>query len=167
MSIKRKLPLLFSLLVFLILLLNNTFQYVRSKNQLLDYNEKQIALITKEVSFQVENTTQGILYVEDIIARELRTASVAIAKELPPDYHDVTNEQLVKLAEELGVSHITLLAKTNDDIIGVRSSDPDEINMSTKDWGYWYDAFQQLFTLTPYLLKRVCLYPIIGPVQLR
>lgn len=168
MSIKRKLPLLFSLLVFLILLLNNTFQYIRSKNQLLVYNEKQIALITKEVSFQMENTTQGSLYVEDIIARELRTASIAISKELPPDYHDVTNEQLIDLAKELGVSHITLLAKTNDDIIGVRSSDPKEINMSTKDWGYWYDAFQQLFTLTPVSVEKGLALPNYwsGPIEI-
>ncbi|MGX6446017.1 putative bifunctional diguanylate cyclase/phosphodiesterase [Neobacillus sp. K501] len=168
MSIKKKLPLLFTLSVFLILLLNNTFQYVRSKSQLLDYNEKQVALITKEVSFQVENTTQATLYVEDILARELRIASVAIANELPPDYHDVTNEQLMQLAKDLGVSHITLLAKTNDDIIGVRSSDPDEINMSTKDWGYWYDAFHQLFDLKPTTVKEGLSLPNYwsGPIEI-
>lgn len=168
MSIKRKLPLLFTLSVFLILLLNNTFQYVRSKSQLLDYNEKQVALITKEVSFQVENTTQATLYVEDILARELRIASVAIANELPPDYHDVTNEQLKTLAKDLGVSHITLLAKTNDDIIGVRSSDLDEINMSTKDWGYWYEAFLQLFDLKPTTVKEGLSLPNYwsGPIEI-
>lgn len=147
MSIKKKLPLLFCLLVFFILLANNTFHYLRSKEQLLSYNQKEIAMITKEVSFQVENTRRGSLYVEDLLARELRTASIAILKDLPPDYHDVSNEHLKLLAEKVGVSHITLLAKTNDDIIGVKSSDPVEINMSTKEWGYWYDAFIQLLAL--------------------
>nr|WP_263325152.1 EAL domain-containing protein [Neobacillus sp. Marseille-Q6967] len=168
MSIKRKLPLIFTVLVFLILLLNNVFQYIRSKNQLLDYNEQQISLITKEVSFQVENSTGGALYVEDLLARELRTASLAIVKELPADYHDVTNEQLVALAEELGVSHITLLAETDDDIIGVKSSDPEEIDMSTKEWGYWYDAFKQLFALKPVKVEEGLSLPNYwsGPIEI-
>ncbi|GAA3324323.1 hypothetical protein GCM10020331_051730 [Ectobacillus funiculus] len=75
---------------------------------------------------------EGSLYVENIIGRELRTASIAINKSLPSKYEDVTNEQLKALADELMISHITLLARTQDDIIGVKSSDPHEINMSTK-----------------------------------
>jgi hypothetical protein len=62
-------------------------------------------------------------------------ASLAIKHALPANYQDITNEQLTKLAQEVRVSHITLLAKTDDDIIGVKSSDPKEINMSTKGWG--------------------------------
>ncbi|WP_235714646.1 EAL domain-containing protein [Neobacillus dielmonensis] len=106
-------------------------------------------MIVKEVSFQVENTRNGALFVENILARDLRTASIAIQHFLPADYHDVSNAQLKQLAKETGVSHITLLAKTENDIIGVKSSDPEEINMGTKGWGYWYNAFQQLFQLTP------------------
>jgi diguanylate cyclase len=168
MSIKRKLPLIFCLLVFFILLSNNAFHYIRSKNQLLSNNERQIELITKEVSFQVENTRRGSLYVEDILARELRTASLAILSKLPPDYGDITNDQLVKLAKEVGVSHITLLTKTNDDIIGIKSSDPDEINMSTRDWGYWYDAFEQLFSLEPVTVEKGLTLPNYwsGPIEI-
>lgn len=154
MSIKKKIPIIFIILVFLILFSNNAFQYLHSKNQLLSYNEREIALITEEVSYQVENTREGSLYMEDILARELRTASLAIRNELPSDYRDVSNEQLVKLAEEVGVSHITLFAKTNDDIVGVKSSDSHEIDVSTKEWGYWYDAFEQLFSLVPVKVEK-------------
>ncbi|MDQ6600062.1 bifunctional diguanylate cyclase/phosphodiesterase [Bacillus salipaludis] len=167
MSIKKKLPLIFCLIVFIILVANNAFHYIRSKNQLLDYNEKEIAMITKEVSVQVENTKQGSEYVEDILARELRIASIAIRKALPPRYQDVTNEQLKELAKELRVSHITLLAKTKDDVVGVRSSDPKEINMGTKGWGYWYDAYLQLFSLKPVTVKKGLSLPYYwsGPME--
>jgi len=73
---------------------------------------------------------------EDRMAQELRTASIAIQQSLPADYRDVTNDQLKQLAKKLMVSHITLLAPVKGDIIGVKSSDPKEINMSTKEWGY-------------------------------
>ncbi|MBO0962486.1 EAL domain-containing protein [Neobacillus sp. MM2021_6] len=167
MSIKRKIPLLFSLLVFLILLTNNAFHYFRSKNQLLEYNEIVIKMIVKEVSFQVKNTKSSSLYVEDILGKDLRTASLAIKNVLPARYQDITNEQLVSLAKETGVSHITLLAKTSNDIVGVRSSDPHEIGMSTKGWGYWYDAYLQLFSLKPVSVGKGITLPNYwsGPIE--
>lgn len=160
-------PLIFCLLVFLILLTNNTFHYIRSKNQLIANNEREIKMITQEVSFQVENVREGSLYVENLLGRDLRMASLAIKQALPPKYQDITNEQLKKLAQEVRVSHITLLAKTEKDIIGVRSSDPEEINMSTKGWGYWYDAFKQLFDITPVTVGKGLTLPYFwsGPIE--
>ena len=39
------------------------------------------------------------------------------------------------------------MKRAGDDIIGYKSSDPSEINMSTKGWrGYWFTAFDQLLT---------------------
>lgn len=134
---------------------------------MLANNEREIDMITKEVSFQVENIREGSFYVEDILGKDLRMASLAIKHALPANYQDITNEQLKKLAQEIRVSHITLLAKTEDDIIGVKSSDPKEINMSTKDWGYWYAAFQQLFALTPVSVGKGLTLPHFwsGPIE--
>lgn len=167
LSIKKKLPLIFTILVFLILLMNNSLHFFRSKQQLLDYNESQINMITQEVAFQVENAKKGSLYVEDLIGRELRTASIAIQKSLPAKHEDVTNEQLIHLANELMLSHITLLVKTEDDIVGVKSTDPHEINMGTKGWGYWYDAFEQLLALTPVNVEKGLTLPHYwsGPIE--
>ncbi|MGM0878071.1 MAG: putative bifunctional diguanylate cyclase/phosphodiesterase [Bacillota bacterium] len=167
MSIKKKLPLFFMLLVLAILIANNTLHYIRSKNELLKYNEREIALVTQEIAYQVENAKEGSLYVEDMIGRELRTASIAIKKSLPPNYENVKNEELKRLADELMISHITLLIQTDDDIIGIKSSDPHEINMSTKDWGYWYDAFQQLFSLNSVNVEKGLTLPHYwtGPIE--
>lgn len=52
---------------------------------------------------------------------------------------------MIKISDKIGVSYITLLKKVADDIKGVKSSDPKERDMSTKDWGYWFLAFNQLF----------------------
>ncbi|TKC19286.1 EAL domain-containing protein [Robertmurraya kyonggiensis] len=154
MSIKKKLPILFTILVLLILIANNMHHFFRAKNSLLENYDREISLLAQQVSYQVENAKNGSEYVENIVGRELRTASIAIRNSLPTRHEDVTNEQLVELAKELKISHITLLAQTEDDIVGVKSSDPHEIGMSTKEWGYWYDAFQQLFAREPVTVEE-------------
>ncbi|MDG0060806.1 MULTISPECIES: EAL domain-containing protein [Priestia] len=154
MSIKKKLSVFFTLLVLCILLANNTLHYIRSKNRLTEFNQREITLVTEEIAYEVENSKNSASYMEDRMAQELRTASIAIQQSLPADYHDISNDELKRLAEKLMVSHITLLAPVGDDIIGVKSSDPKEINMSTKEWGYWYTSFQQLLSQQPVTTKK-------------
>ncbi|KAA0546097.1 EAL domain-containing protein [Bacillus sp. BGMRC 2118] len=168
MSIKRKISLTFTLLVMIILIISNYLQYIHSKDQLLDSIEREINLVTEEVTFQIENAQNGSLYVENMIARELRTASIAALKSLPPRHEEITNEQLVQIAKELNVSHITLFVKTEDDIVGVKSTDSHEIGLGTKEWDYWYTAFQQLFALEPVTVKEGLTLPHYwsGPIEI-
>lgn len=102
-------------------------------------------LLGQQISESIDSYKLGSKKIEGILGSELRLASLAAKNQLDPDYHKVTNEELKALSEEIGVSHITLFAKQGDDIVGVRSSDPKEVNLSTKKWGYWFTAFQELF----------------------
>lgn len=167
MSIKKKLSVFFTLLVLCILLANNTLHYIRSKNRLIEFNKKEITLVTEEIAYEVENSKNSASYMENRMAQELRTASVAIQDSLPADYHDVSNDQLKRLAKKLMISHITLLAPAGDDIIGVKSSDPKEINMSTKEWGYWYISFRQLLSQQTITTKKGVTLPHFwsGPIE--
>jgi hypothetical protein len=79
-----------------------------------------------------------------MIGVNLRSASIAAKFALNPDIDRVNNSDLVKLRDLLGVDDITLFKKTEHDIVGQKSSDPKEINVSSKDWGFYYTAFQQL-----------------------
>ncbi|MFH0071077.1 PAS domain S-box protein, partial [Peribacillus sp. NPDC056705] len=72
-------------------------------------------------------------------------ASINAAKELDPDIRNITNKQLAELSQEIGVTHISLLVRTLDDVVVARSSAAEEIGLSTKDWGYWHTAFLELF----------------------
>ncbi|WP_144631469.1 EAL domain-containing protein [Priestia megaterium] len=167
MSIKKKLSVFFTLLVLCILLANNTLHYIRSKNRLTEFNQREITLVTEEIAYEVENSKNSASYMEDRMAQELRTASIAIQQSLPADYRDVTNDELKQLAKKLMVSHITLLAPVEGDIIGVKSSDPKEINMSTKEWGYWYTSFQQLLSQQPVTTTKGLTLPHFwsGPIE--
>lgn len=141
--------------------------YIRSKNRLIEFNKKEITLVTEEIAYEVENSKNSASYMENRMAQELRTASIAIQDSLPADYHDVSNDQLKRLAKKLMISHITLLAPAGDDIIGVKSSDPKEINMSTKEWGYWYTSFRQLLSQQTITTKKGVTLPHFwsGPIE--
>ncbi len=147
MSLKKKLSIIFSLVVTAILLLNNTLYYYSTRDLLREDQEKQMTTLAKQLSIAIEHAQYSSLFVEDLIGEKLRVAAIAAQFSLDPNIEKVTNEQLVELSEKIGISYITLLKQEKDDIKGVRSSDPKERDLSTKEWGYWYTAFQQLFEL--------------------
>ncbi|WNS78958.1 EAL domain-containing protein [Domibacillus sp. DTU_2020_1001157_1_SI_ALB_TIR_016] len=145
MSLKKKLSLIFSSIVTFILIFNNILFYYYTRDLLIKDQEKQMEVLVEEISIAIKHSEYGVETLEDQIGEKLRIAAIAAKDALDPDINKVTNEQLVELSKKLDVSHITLLIKKGDDISGVKSSDPHERNLSTKNWGYWYTAFQQLF----------------------
>jgi diguanylate cyclase len=144
LSIKIKLSLVFSIIVSVILILNNALHYMAARDELKNEQLKQIKVLAQQISDSIEHYKLGSKKIEEILGVQLRVASLAAKNQLDPDYHRVTNEQLKALSKEIGVSHITLFAQQGNDIVGVRSSDPKELNLSTKKWGYWFTAFQEL-----------------------
>ncbi|WP_282939827.1 EAL domain-containing protein [Paenibacillus sp. RC67] len=144
MPLRKKLALTFIVVVTIIMGLYNFLNYYFSRDLLLKDQEKQMDLLAKQIGISIEQSQFGAQYVEDLIGNKLRVVAVAAQNALDPDIDKVTNEELVALSEKLGVSHITLLQQVGDDIKGIRSSDSKEIDMSTKDWDYWFVAFTQL-----------------------
>lgn len=145
MTIKMKLTLAISLLFTCILMLNISINYFTSKERLQDASEQQMLTIAEQISTTIEVSQQAREFMEDELGEKLRTAAVAAKQKLDPDIEKVTNEQLVEVSKEVGVDHISLWKKLDDDIVILRSSDPKEINLSSKTWDYWYTAFNQLF----------------------
>jgi signal transduction histidine kinase len=145
LSIKVKLTACISLLVAIILTLNISIFYFSSRKGLQDSTEQQIATIAEQISTTVEVSQQARQYIEDAIGVQLRTAAIAAEFKLNPDIRMVTNGQLTELSRQLGVDHITLWKKTEQDIVAGKSSDPKELGQSSKGWDYWYAAFLQLF----------------------
>lgn len=145
LSIKTKLAITFSIIVSLLLILNNALQYISSKNMLKENQVQMLELTAKEISIAIKNSQEGVLYIEDLIGENLRTASLVVKYALDSNIENVTNEQLEHLSNEIGVSHITLFKNFENDIVALKSSDPKEINLSAKDWHFWYTAMKQLF----------------------
>ncbi|MCU6796442.1 EAL domain-containing protein [Paenibacillus sp. WQ 127069] len=145
LTLKKKLAGIFIIVVSVIMILNNLFHFISTRENLQKDQEMQMDQLAKQIGISIEQAQFGSQYVEDLIGDQLRVASLAAQNALNPDIDQVTNEDLKVLSEKIGVSYITLLKQEGDDIKGVRSSDPKERNLSTKEWGYWFDAFKELF----------------------
>lgn len=131
--------------VLVILVLNIALSYYTTEENLRQDSENKMVLTAKQIAISVEQNQYSADYVKRQIGNNLWLASIMAAEELDPDIKNVTNEDLVRLSKKVGVSHISLLEQTDDDIVVNRSSDPREIGLSTKSMTYWYQAFKQLF----------------------
>jgi len=145
LSIKAKLSFSISVIVAVILTLSTLLYYYTTKTEAEDNLEAQFTNIAKQISSTVEASENARQYMENTLGDKLRIASLAVKAQLDPEIKNVTNEQLVKLSAQLGVEHITLWQRFGNDVIAMRSSDPNEIHLSSKTWDYWHVAFLQLF----------------------
>lgn len=104
-------------------------------------NTAEIVKSAMDTSMKSSNT------IERLIDEKLHVASIEIAEELRgKEIEDITQEDLVQIREKLNIYDISLLIRQNDDIIIAQSSDPHEVGLSTRDWGYWYTAFDELMS---------------------
>ncbi|MBB3111578.1 diguanylate cyclase (GGDEF)-like protein [Paenibacillus phyllosphaerae] len=145
MSLKTKVAMIITITVSAVLILHGILSYLAARDSKMEEMQTRLKLVSRQIAVSLEHARYANLHMEDMLGEKIRLAAIVAKKSLPPKAAQVTNEQLAKLSEQTGVSYMTLFVRTKDDIVGVRSSDPKELNLSTKDWGYWYTAFEQLF----------------------
>jgi len=141
----RKITLYALLFVIGLLLANDAANYWTTQRQLHRTLETQMREMSAQIKISVDRSQQAYRYVDTLMAANLRSAAIAAKYALPPAYEQVDNARLKQLAEELDISYLTLFARTADDVVTVRSSDPREIGLSTKSWDHYHEAFLQLF----------------------
>lgn len=131
--------------VLFLIVANNVIHYALTKSTLERNLERELASVASQIQISIENSRTASEYLEEQIAEQLRTASVGAQYALDPDVEKVTNERLEEVSRKLGIDHLTLMKRTDDDIVLYKSSYPGELGLSTKKWVPWYQAFQQLF----------------------
>lgn len=146
MSIRTKLTLLITLVVTIVLSLNISAYYYSTKRDMQENARQQMLDIAMQINASVQSTQEFRQHMEDGLAEKIRLAAIVAQRNLDPRAANVTNEQLARLSKELGVEGITLWQRLpSGDIVVMKSSLPKEIGMSSKTWGYWFTAFNELF----------------------
>ncbi|WAH37607.1 sensor histidine kinase [Alicyclobacillus dauci] len=144
----KVLSILFAVMVA-ILLLSNSLYYWSTKSILEQKAIAQNITVSKQIRLEIQQSQTGQSYIDDLLGDELNKAAIAIKYALNPDVSKVTNKQLSDLAAQLNISGITLFKPTKDDIVAVKSSDPKEVGLSTKNMNLWYRAFRDLLNGHP------------------
>lgn len=145
MSVKLKLSICITLVVAVVLFLNISIYFITTRDGLIASARQQSQTIAEQIGIALEVSESSRQSMEESLGLMLRMAAQSALKQLPPDIDDVTNEQLVRISKELNINDITLWVRQGDDIVSAKSSEPDELNLSSGSWGYWHTAFTQLF----------------------
>ncbi|MBD2846936.1 PAS domain S-box protein [Paenibacillus sp. IB182496] len=154
MSVKTKLSLFITLLVSIVLTLNIAFYYITTRSELLLAIQRQSQAFASQIGATLEVSQQAKNEIELEVGSRLRASAVAARELLPPAIDRITNDDLVRVSAQVGVDHITLWVREDEDIVVRRSSEPAELGMSAKTWDYWFTAFHQLFDLEPVTVKE-------------
>lgn len=159
MVLLKKIPLKTSLVFILVLMTLSFIYYQHMKDIIIQNQMDRMLLLYNSVRMSLEQSATGEKFVEDLIGQNLRTAAIAAKFKLDPDIGNIDNQELVELSRQLGVNHITLFQRTADDIVGVRSSDPKDLNVSSKGWDTIYKVFHQfsIFRMWMSAWDRHCL----------
>nr|WP_232243149.1 PAS domain S-box protein [Paenibacillus sp. GSMTC-2017] len=142
------------MIVAIILLLNIASSYMSSKVNQENTYERQMQAIAKQIVVTLETLEKNRNTMDIELGIKLRLAAMVAQEKLNPDIEQVTDAQLVALRDELGIDDLTLWQRINGEVISVKSSNPDELGLSSKSWDYWNTAFHQLFNLKKVDIKQ-------------
>ncbi|GMA51060.1 hypothetical protein GCM10025857_24170 [Alicyclobacillus contaminans] len=147
--LRTKMFCVFMICFSVLLFSAGSLYYLTTRHILIHSAVQQNVQLASEVGSQLAEFQQGEQAMDQMISEKLRIAAIAAEFALNPDAAKVSNQELVRLTKQLGVSDITLLQRKGDDIVGVKSSNPQEIGLSTKRMSGWFQAFNELLNQKP------------------
>lgn len=150
MSIRAKLSISISLIVSFILILNIVFSHINAI-QVQEHNvEQQVKNIANQLSVTIKLIEKTNSSIENELANRLKSTAQTIEQVLDPNIENITTEHLEELKHQLNLDDITLwVADKNNELVSVRSTNPDEVGLRSKSWDYWDVALQDVYHLRP------------------
>ncbi|RBW68794.1 ATP-binding protein [Bacillus taeanensis] len=126
------------LALLVIVLLSEAIQLYFINGQINDEVDKQSHIIAQNIKREIENTNLAAESLEHQIDLKLISYAKYTAEILKgKSIDDITNQDLLAVQKELGLAGITLFARKEDDIVGMRSTDPVEVGFSSKEFGFY------------------------------
>ncbi|WP_088830088.1 sensor histidine kinase [Paenibacillus tyrfis] len=145
MKLRTSFILWFVVPVTCLLALSNVIYYYTTKQMLMNNHYNEVESISSSIKIYLEHSQRSVDYAEKLLAQNLRLAAMLAQSKLPPRLEQVSNKELTELSKELRVSDITLFQRKGDDIVAMRSSNPTQRNISSKQFAdFWFLAFNQL-----------------------
>lgn len=148
-SLKKQFLTRLLLAMIIIVLLTSAIQLLFINDQINADVSKQAKLISQSIEQGINETNLASRKIENQIDRTMIAISYHIADLLKGKKIDeITNRELVTIKNRLHLAGLTLITQENGDIIGKRSSDPNEIGFSFKEFGG--TAYENLASLFDY-----------------
>lgn len=147
-SFARRTALVLSIII-IIIAINNTAYYFSTKAILTGELEDKMRTVAEQMRMAIDQSIRGQAFIEELLARQLRTASIAVKYALDPDIGNVTNRDLASLRDELSVANLSLIQQTGDQFVATRWAEPDRAHLGTIRNGHLGDALRRMADRKP------------------
>lgn len=133
-TLKKQYIIRILIVMILVIAISSSIQLYFMVNQIKENVNNQARLIGGSIEQGVIETNLASTAIEHQLDLKLKVISQRIADHFGNrSVYDISNEELTSLKEELGLAGITLLAEKGDDVVGTKSTDPNEIGFSFKE----------------------------------
>ncbi|MDQ0158251.1 hypothetical protein [Alkalibacillus salilacus] len=117
------------------------------QSRITTFQEDQANTAFNSVRTAMETSQESTDTIEHMIEQRLYTSSKGIMTDLRGlSIDEIQQEELREIADEWDVKEISLWERDENDITVTQSTDDSQIDLSARDWGYWYQAFDQLMS---------------------
>ncbi|WP_053220239.1 methyl-accepting chemotaxis protein [Virgibacillus senegalensis] len=130
-TLKRQFTVRILVLMVLVAAISGTIQLVMANKSTEKNVAKEAESISASIQHGIDGTELAANEIEHQIDLKMESYSKYIAKQLNnKPVSSITTEELEELKAELGVSGITLFQQIEDDLVGVRATDQEELGFS-------------------------------------
>jgi diguanylate cyclase len=142
-------------------------QFVFLRDQKNNQINVEATMIAQSIQQGIRETNLASKSIEHQIDLKMILNTQLIAKELQGKALDhISNQELEKIREQMGVSGITLFAMVDGEVKGVKATDPKEIGFSFKKYGYEKEVEELLRGEKPivegaYTEKNIMALPVV------
>ncbi len=126
------------LAVLLLVLLFGSIQLYVINQNINSEVEKQTTMAAQNIKREIENNNLAVESLENQIDLKLISYAKHIAEIVKgKSIDEITNQDLKMIQEELEIAGITMFARKGEDIVGVLSTDSNEIGFSSREFGFY------------------------------
>lgn len=134
-TLRAKFLVQLSTVLILVAVVSGIIQYIYLKDQISENIDNQASLLNQGLQQGITDTEVASIAIEDQIDRKIISSTKYIGNLLESkDLDKITNEELVDIKNQLGLNGLTIMARVDDDIMGVKSTDENEIGFSIKEF---------------------------------
>lgn len=113
---------------------------------LIQQQNKEIGQIASVVGNAINISVESETLIQNFWIEKLEQISHEIEKDLKgKSIASLSDEELLEIQNKYALSGVAFFLKNGQDIVIEKSTSKAEVGLSTSGWGFWHDAFLQLF----------------------
>ncbi|MFC4401656.1 methyl-accepting chemotaxis protein [Gracilibacillus xinjiangensis] len=134
-TLRKQFTIRIFIILFIVALVSSVSQLVMMQKIIEDQVNREADFISTSIQQGVIGTDLAASEIEHQIDYKMESYSKSIAEKLNSrPFEEISDKELIQIRDELGIAGITLFQRTENDLIGVKSTEPSEIGFKIGDF---------------------------------